>query len=76
MILAGLGLSNVRAKERDRLDEVKEVAMSGEQEWMLVTGASQARSGQPHLTQVLRKIHMKRVVTLPQPEVRKRKKRL
>jgi hypothetical protein len=36
MILAGLGLSNVRAKERDRLDEVKEVAMSGEQEGMLV----------------------------------------
>ena len=44
--------------------------MSGEQERMVETRASQARSWHPHLTQVLN-IQMKRVVTLPQPEVKK-----
>ena len=65
---------NIWTKEGDRLDQVvrrvREVAMSGEQERMVETRASQARSWHPHLTQVLN-IQMKRVVTLPQPEVKK-----
>jgi len=76
MVLTGLGLSNIWTEEKDRLEQVvrkvKDVAMSGEQERMVVT---QARSGQADLTQVLRNIQMNRAVTLPQPEVKKKRGR-
>merc|ERR1719431_436515 len=42
---------------------------------MTVTGVTQARTGQADLTQVLRNIQMNRAVTLPQPEVKKKRGR-
>ena len=76
LVLTGLGLSNLWAEEKARLEHVAKKVKDGDEnmeERMTVTGASQARNGQADLTQVLRNIQMNRAVTLPQPEVKKKR---
>jgi len=78
LVLTGLGLSNIWVEEKNRLTHVAKKANDGGEnmeERMAVTGATQARTGQADLTQVLRNIQMNRAVTLPQPEVKKKRGR-
>merc|ERR1712142_327125 len=78
LVLTGLGLSNLWTEEKNRLEEVMKKSREGDEnveERMTLIGASQAKSGQADLTQVLRNIQMNRAVTLPQPEVKKKRGR-
>jgi len=78
LVLTGLGLSNIWVEEKNRLTHVATKANDGDEnmeERMAVTGATQTRTGQADLTQILRKIQMNRAVILPQPEVKKKRGR-